>query len=274
MRTLVNLLIRYYFFIIFLVLEAICFVFIYQSSYYQRYSMISMANEVTGSLNKIYTNFTEYLHLERENERLAEENAFFRSLYKIDSVSIFQNEKIIPDTAFRYINAKVISNSINKRNNYFIIDKGWSDGIEPDMGVVSLEGVAGIIVSTSRNFATGMSLLHKDARISSRIKKNGQLVSTSWAGRDYTRARVTDIPTHISLLPGDTIVTSGNSLIFPEGIIVGFVEEFNDRKDRMFNEASIVLATDFNRLYHVYVIRNLNRDELIDLSEKTAKRDE
>jgi rod shape-determining protein MreC len=269
MRTLISLLIKHYFFIIFLVLEIISFVFIYQTSYYQRYTIISSANSITGNFNRAYTNLTEYFRLKQENERLADENAFLRSLYMTDTVSLIQNELVKPDTAFRYIPAKVISNSTNKRSNYFMINKGSSDGIMLDMGVVSMDGVAGIIVATSRNFSTAMSFLHKDARVSARIRKNNQLVSTSWSGKNYREGLVSDIPTHITLNMGDTIVTSGNSLIFPEGLHVGYVQKYMPDTDKLFNEATFEPATDFKSLYWVYVIENLNRPELIELKEQT-----
>lgn len=262
MRTLIGFILKNYFLLLFLFFEALSFFLIYHTANYQRQSIISVSSGVTGRMNEIYTDITGYFRLSRENEILARENARLRSLIPTDTVKYPQH-----DTAFSYISAKVVSNSIHKRNNYFILNKGQNHGIETEMGIISPGGVAGIIVSTSRNFATAMSVLNKDSRISGRIKKNGQLVNVVWDGRDYRIGKVVDIPTHLDLFPGDTIITSGNSLIFPEGLPIGTIREYFVNRDQLFNSASLEFATDFNSLYYVYVIGNRNMQELKKLTE-------
>jgi rod shape-determining protein MreC len=133
------------------------------------------------------------------------------------------------------------------------------------MGVVSSKGIAGIIVGVSKHFALGMSMLHKDARISGRIKKNNQLVNITWEGNDYSHGKVNDIPKHIDLIEGDTIITSGNSLLFPEGILIGTIEEFQIKENELFNSAVLSFETDFNSLYYIYIIENQNKEEILNL---------
>jgi rod shape-determining protein MreC len=172
---------------------------------------------------------------------------------------------ILNDTIFHYIPARVVSNNVQFRNNYIVLNKGYEAGIEKDMGIISPEGVAGIITGVSKNYAIGMSLLHKFATISVRFKHNGNLANLSWKGGDYRFGIIDHIPTHLVVNKGDTLITSGNSHLFPEGILVGTVEDYIASDDGALNQARIRFTTDFNRLRQVYVIDNKHRSELDSL---------
>lgn len=74
-----------------------------------------------------------------------------------------------------------------------------------------------------------------------------------------------DIPSHVILLKGDTIITSGNSHIFPEGINIGVVDEYLETPGEKFNTAIINFAVDYNNLFYGYVITNLNKEEQIQI---------
>jgi len=156
---------------------------------------------------------------------------------------------------------------VQKRNNYFMLDKGRADGIEKEMGVIASNGVVGIIIDVSTHFSSGISLLHKDSKLSGRIKKNGHLVNVSWNGINYRLGKLEDIPTHVDLQKGDTIITSGNSYMFPEGIMIGTVESVYET-DQLFKSADLLFSVDYNQLYYVYIIENRNREELIQISPK------
>jgi len=265
MRNLIGFLIRYNFILLFLFLETISFILIYQTSYYQRHTMISSANSVTGGLNAWYSGVTEYLLLKSENQILAEENARLRSVSSPETTRSAHTGTSQAGPKFNYQEAKVVSNTIHKRSNYFMINKGSNDGIKIDMGVMSSGGVAGIIVGVSKKYALGMSLLHKDSRISGRIKKNNQLVNITWPGNHFTTGLVMDIPTHVALSKGDTIITSGNSLIFPEGLLIGVIDQYYVNENALFNTADMRFETDFNSLYYVYITDNLDKNELQEL---------
>lgn len=272
MRNLLAFLLKNHFFLYFVFLEVICFMLLFQSSGYQRASIFNTSNAITGGLNKTYDNITAYFQLGKENEILARQNAELITLITADSMS--RQKYPQADTQYHFISAKVISNSIHTRNNYFMIDKGKNDGIGQDMGVISPGGVAGIVIATSKDYSVCMSLLHKDSRISGRIKKNNQLVNVVWNGVHYTTGVVEDIPTHILLNPGDTIITSGNSHIFPEGIHLGYVKNYLSKGEGLFDKARLLFATDFNSLYYVYVIQNIKREDLLDFYSKTVSDDE
>ena len=142
-----------------------------------------------------------------------------------------------------------------------MINKGRADGIEKEMGLISPLGTAGIIVDVTNHYATAISMLHKDTRISARIKKNGQMVNVIWIGGDYRTGMVEDIPTHIIPQAGDTIITSGYSFIFPENIMIGIIGK-KVITGGTLNKAELIFSTDFNNLSFVYATKNMISEEL------------
>ena len=253
---------KHSFFFLFLIFEFISFLLIVNNNPYQRSYIINSTNELTGNMFSAFTNFTEYLTLKKNNNTLAQENANLHSkLNLLSSIETDSSFNVSKDSNFLFLPAKVISNSINNRINYLMLDKGKSDGVKIDMGVISSTGIVGIVCQVSENFSSVMSVLHKDAKISARIKKNNQLVNVVWKGDDYRIGTIEDIPTHIKVIPGDTIITSGNSLIFPEGILIGNCKDFIENSGENLNNAEIIFSTDFNSLSYVYIINNLMREE-------------
>jgi rod shape-determining protein MreC len=266
MRNLLAFISRYKFLFLYVIFLIISFILIYNNNYYQRSGIVSTTGGITGKLNTVYSNFSDFFELKRSNNELAAENARLRSLLNLKT-------KTIPDSLVRlenglstyYISAKVISNSVQFRNNYFMLDRGYRSGIKKDMGVVTTNGVVGIIIDVSENYSSGISLLHKDSRISGRIKKNDQLVNVSWDGRNYRLGDISHIPSHVHLVPGDTILTSGNSQIFPEGIMIGTVEYIDDELENVFKKGKIRFSIDYNSITYVYIVENTERHELLRL---------
>lgn len=270
MRNLLAFISRYQFLFLFLIFLVISFTLLYNNNYYQRSKVVSTTGNITGRLNQEYENFAGYFELKKSNEDLAAENARLRSLLHIKT-------KSIPDSLVRqesgltlkYISARVISNSVQQRNNYFMLDKGYRAGIKKDMGVITANGVIGIIIDVSENYSSGISVLNKDARISGRIKKNNQLVNISWNGINYRLGDISHIPSHVNLVPGDTILTSGNSQIFPEGIMIGTLEYVDDEMENLFKKGKVRFSIDYNNISYVYVIENSSREEILRLKMST-----
>jgi len=263
-RHLFAYIIKHYFFFLFLFLEIIAFLFVVQNNY-QRATFLNSSGQVTGTVFNTFNNISEYFTLKTSNVILAEENARLResqpvSFLKTDTLVYYQH-----DSLFKYISAKVISNTVNKQKNYLMLNKGSSSGIEKDMGVITSKGIVGTVVDVSENFSRVMSILHESNKINARIKKNDHIGNVEWDGEYYAQGLLTDIPTHVNLYKGDTIITSGNSFIFPEGILVGTVNEHLVDKGDKFNKAKIDFSVDYNNLYFVYVIVNLLKDEQINL---------
>jgi rod shape-determining protein MreC len=142
-----------------------------------------------------------------------------------------------------------------------MIDKGKVHGIEREMGVTASGGIVGQVVEVSDYFSTIMSVLNIHSRISVRVKSSGQIGTLIWNGKNYRIGTLIDIPTHSKLNVGDTIVTSGYSHIFPEGIQVGTVKDFRINPGDNFYTADISYFVDYNKIYHVFVIRNIFRKD-------------
>lgn len=265
MRSLILFIWKYYFFFLFLILEAFSVYFLVKNNSFHRTSFISSANHVSGSVLQTYSNINEYFHLKEANDQLAKENALFHSMELPSFIQSIGNTYTINDSIYQqqyeYTSAKVVNNSTNRRSNYLTLNKGSEQGIKPDMAVITSSGVVGIVKDVSDNFCSVMSLLHKDAKISSKIKHDGSFGPLSWTGEDYRYAVLTDIPTHVRLAKGDTIITSAYSVTFPEGIPVGTVESFERKSGEYFYTVKVKLSTDFKKLNYVYVITNNLKEE-------------
>jgi rod shape-determining protein MreC len=173
------------------------------------------------------------------------------------------------DKRYIFLPARVVSNSVTKKNNYLTLNVGRKHGVSIDMGVVTHSGVVGIITGVSENYSTVISLLNVDLKISARIKKNRYFGSLSWDGKDYRHVVLTEIPIHVDLTPGDTIVTSGFSTIFPPELLLGTVVEANNSSGN-FLKVDVLLSTDFRQLDNVWVVRNnlFDEEDKLELFEK------
>lgn len=207
--------------------------------------------------------------MKKTNQVLIEELAKLHSrlpeaFYKTDTNIRFFIEPF-SRVEYKYISAKVISNSTNKRNNFLMINKGILHGIKNNMGVIVGNKIVGQVVSVSPHFSWVMSVLNKDSRVSAKFKKNNQLVTIEWSGGDYRTGFVKEIPRHVDIKKGDTIITSGNSEIFPEGILIGTINKYTIAEEENFNYATILFSTDYNSLGYVEVVIDLMRKEKEEL---------
>ena len=253
-------------FFLFIILEIIAFMLMTNGKNYRSSVIINSTSQLSGFLNKNYTDVIDYFELRKTNEMLVQENAYLKNL--IFTPNIADSSYIPPDTIYKYIGAKIIANSVHKPNNYIMLNKGRKHGIENDMAVISNHGIVGSVIAVSENYCSVMSVLHKSSKISAKIKKNNQLANILWDKMDYLTGTLEDIPSHIDLLYGDTIITSGHSLIYPEGILIGTVEVYNSREGANLNDAVIKFSTDFNGLRNVYIIENIRKEEQLLLKEE------
>lgn len=271
MRQLFSFLLKYHFFILFLVLEFFSFLFIAKSTYYQKTRICNSIFQFTGGIYQTFNSTTDYLHLRENNRILAEENARLRAQIEESYVKLTNKEIIVNDTIYKqqfsYVDAKIISNSLGKRNNYLILNKGFVHGVRNNMAVISSNGVVGIVNNVTANFSSVMSLLHSETKISAKIKKNNATGSVIWEGGSFKKGKLVDIPQHIKFQIGDTVITSGFSLDFPEGIKIGTISEYSLNPGDNFYNITINFLTDFNKIDYVYIIKNLFKDEQIKLKE-------
>ena len=274
---LIFLLKKYDYVVVFLLLVIVSVVLMSRTSYYQSSKLISWTNSIAGGWYQGVHSISGYFGLKSENDRLAEENARLRAQLEESYIKYNDSVFTVNDTTYRqrysYTEAQVIKNSWNQQNNYVMINKGSSHGIKPDMAVISPDGIVGVVMSVSENFATIMPVLHIDSRNSVKVKRTGISGSLVWDGADYRYAQVIDVPTTHKFLQGDTIITSGLANDFPEGIPVGYVMEAENLSGSGFYIVKIRLATDFNKLDHVYIINDRFGQEMKSLMDRTEKRD-
>ena len=268
---------RYNYVFVFLLLEIFSIVFITQNSNYQGSKIVQAGNAVAGRCYGTMSLIRDYFGLRKENERLAAENAELRARLESSYISYNLREFVHEDTVYKqrysYTEARVVKNSWNQSNNYIMINKGRLQGVHLDQAVISPQGIVGVVVNTTDNFATVMPVLHSNSRNSVRINRINTNGSLLWRGGDFRYATLVDIPTTHTLKTNDTIVTSGMANDFPEGVMVGFVDKVMTERGSGFYTIKVRLATEFNKLDHVYIIDNRFKAEQDSLMARTKKDD-
>lgn len=273
MKNIFNFLYRNNFFFIFLLLEIFCFILISKNDHYQGSKLINSANDISANVYQISANTKEYLQLKEENDRLAYENNYLKNRIKLGYAIIplknYKKNDTLYRQEFEFMNAKVINSTVNKRNNYLTLNIGSLQGVGQDMAVINSEGIVGVVKAVSENYSSVMSVLHKDVIVPCKLKKEGINGTLQWEGGDYRYCILTDIPTHAKLKKGDTVITSSLSGIFPEGILVGFVDSHERRQNESFFTVKIKLNPDFKKINHVSVIKFIYKAEKDSLEIKT-----
>ena len=275
MNSIRELIKRYFHILVFLTLQILALILIYENNNYQHFVISTAAQKVTGPVQKFANVFHKQFHYAKENAYLMQQNIELLKekermfLFSEDSVySVFSGEGKHKRRMYDMTTAHVVFNTVHKLHNYIIIDKGKKDGITPDMAVLSPHGVAGVVSDVSDNFSTVISLLNPNSRVSARIMPNNQIGTVVWIDQDPTVAQITDIPQHLMVAVGDSVVTSGYSYVFPKDILIGTVVEKFDNPNNTFLTIKIRLATDFQNLHNVYLVSNLYKSELDSLKSK------
>ena len=235
--------------------------------------MISSANFVTGGVYEKMNNVSEYLNLRTQNEALALENARLKSILfnTKDTTEIKKIESLKGVAPDDIVVSKVIHNVYNTQENYLTLNTGSLQGIEPDMGVINNLGIVGIIDKTSKNYATVLSILNEKSLINAKIKKSNHFGSLKWNGKSTGFVQLIDVPRLASVRKGDTIVTGGQSVIFPENINIGTIDKIYIDNVTNYYTLNIKLFNDMTNLGHVYIIKSKNRAELNNLENQNKK---
>lgn len=271
MQQIINFIIRNKTFLLFLLLFSVSVIFTIQSHSYHKSKFINSANFLTGGIYNTFNNFSSYFNLKSQNEILAEENNYLKSiLYNSENVkdSVFI-DSFSYGKSYRVVTANVIKNSYSATDNVLLINRGANDSIEQDFGVVTSKGVLGIIDETSGNYATVISILNTTSQISAQLKKTNHFGSLIWNGNSPNIVQLIDVEKIAPVKIGDTIVTSGRSSIFPKGIQIGVVQDFELDAAENFYEINVKLFNDMTNLEHVYIIKNNDAEEITNLLNQT-----
>ena len=286
MQQIIDFIIRKKDVVVYLILLLFSLLLIINSNYFHKSKFLIFSNSITNYTFDKFSFFNEYFELKKINSSLIDENLFLKS--RLEKVSNNNNIDSLKNVIFKYKNAKVISNNLSSFKNHLIINKGADDGLKNEMGIINSTGIVGIINRTSKNYSSVMSILNIETKINAKVKRTSHFGTLEWDGLSNGYLLLNDIPETADIKVGDSIITGGMSLIFPEGINVGVVSEVinrnkhNDSLSRLntnngkyldikFREnylnIEVKLHTNMNNLNNVYVIESLNREEFKNISK-------
>ena len=282
MQTLLNLLVKYNHWFLFLLLEGISVMLIVRFNNYQSAAFFTSTNSVAGEMFSAVTDATSYLSLKGENKQLLEQNVAlsaevqllrgqleeYRNAEALSADGVFLQDS----SGYVFNSARVVNNSLNAVNNYIVIDKGTKDGVGSEMGVYNGEGVVGVIYLSSKHYSLVLPLLNSKSNISCRIKGGDNFCALQWDGEDTRYSYLVDLPRYTKFEQGDTVVTSGFSSIFPANIPVGTIDRVEDTPDAMFYRARVKLMVDFSSLSSVYIVGNKGHNEQMSLEAKIPEK--
>ena len=280
MRNLINFLLKYNYWFLFVILEVASFVLLFRFNNYQQSAYFTSANTVVGAVYEVSGGISSYFHLKSVNEDLLDRNMLLEEQInnlekalkerQLDSIAVNSIRKM-PQKDYQLFKARVIKNSLNLADNYITLDKGSSSGIHSEMGVVDGNGIVGLVYETSPSYSVVISVLNSKSNISCKIVGSDYFGYLKWEHGDSRYAYLKDLPRHAECNLGDTVVTSGFSTVFPEGIMVGTVDDMSDSHDGLSYLLKIKLATDFGKLSDVRVIARNGQQEQKELENKTTK---
>ena len=274
MRNLLTFIAKYNHWFLFVILEVICVVLLFRYNSYQGSVFFSSANVAVGKVYEFDAQAKSFFSLTKVNEQLTQRNLYLEEQVKeltermveiTNDTNYTKRSQLEMLSSYKLIPAKVVTNSINQRDNLITLDKGSDDGVRVDMGVACGNGVVGIVYMVSKKYCVVIPVLNSHSNISVTVDKRGYFGYLHWLGRRPDKAYVNDIPLHAKVLPGDQIVTSGYSSIFPPGMQVGKVLYVFKSLDGLSLQLQVRLSTDFSTLRDVCIIDDAKMKERIDL---------
>lgn len=272
MRNLIFFIYKYYVFFLFLGLEIYSFVILYRYNNYQKASFLNYTANVSASFFNAVNSTTGYFNLRTLNDSLLQENARLRgqllqSYYQNGIYSTRINDTLYKQQ-YEYISSSVVNNSVIKRNNYLTLDKGSNHGVQVYDGVISGNGVVGIVTQVTPHYSLVQSVLHSRNITNAKLKRTGDIGRVTWDGKNQLFANLNDVNMHVPVTVGEEVVTSNFSPVYPEGIPIGKVVSVDRKPENNFYDIRILLYTRFSKLKNVYIVRNLLKGEQLKLEEK------
>ncbi len=219
------------------------------------------------------SNITQYIELQRVNDELSSENEALRNMLPGTFIPVnepfFMIDDVLSERKYRYRSAQVVNSSISRQLNFLTVNKGSKDGITPEMGVVSEQGLVGVVKDVSAHFSTVIPIINLSFAVSAELKNSGNFGLLRWDGKDYRYCGLYDVPGHVEVEVGDTLVTRVSSALYPQDIPVGVVHSVDNKTGSNFHQIKVELSNDFNALRYVYIVENLLKEEQRELEAKT-----
>ena len=277
MNNLLQFLYKHIHWIVFIVLEIVCFVLLFSYNSFQGSVYLSTAGDLTARWLRGKDRVTTYFGLADKNRALSEQNArlqqrvveleMLNAQFSLDSLAEAEAVSRVYRAGYRIRPAQVIDKSVNRMSNFITLDRGTADGIGPDMGVMGIDGVVGVVYKCTEHYSLVMPLLNDDSYTSCKVLGSRDIGILQWHGGDPLYATLHDLSLYSDVQLGDTIVTSGNSSFFPEGVMVGTVVEAKPTADGLYKTLKVQLSTSFSQLEHVFVVSKMDAAELVELKE-------
>lgn len=275
MGNLLALLQRFHVLLLFLVLQVFSMIVLFSENNFHRKEFIRHSSDFAGYIYSKRDEFTSYLRLAEINDQLAIENANLRSVlpenYITSDTAVYRAQGARQQ--YTYTPAKVVNATVSRKRNYLTLNKGYAEGIGIEMGVIANGSIVGIVSSVSENYAIVMPILHTKFQGSVKMKGTGEFGILEWLGGDPLFAFVKEIPKHVYINVGDTVVTTGFSSHFPEGMLIGSVEALEDKPEENFHRVKVKLATDYRKVAWVQVVKNLQKMEIDSLQQQQTTLD-
>ena len=252
-------------------LIVISFYLVFSYNSYQRSVYLTSANKVVGRFYEVSSKATAFIHLNKSNRLLLERNAQLEAELNLLRTYLSDTQRdtlttkaflsdSIPASRFSFIPAEVINVSFSGPNNFITVNKGSAHGVKPDMGVVSQNGVVGVVLKASPTFSVIIPIINPKFRLSAKLKNSNNTGSISWDGKDLITAQIGELPKHEVFQSGDTVLTSF-SRIFPKDIVIGYVTGQAPSKDDNFKTLDVRIATDFYSVRDILIIKDRHYDE-------------
>ena len=265
MNTLLRFIVRYHTLLLFLLLLGLSIVLMAQTTSYQQSKVLGVVASTRAWVYEKIDNLSTYFSLKSENDRLQEENTGLRNQLNYylaaDTLHETQRYDTIKRVSYTYLSSRIVNTSTNKIKNILVVNIGEDQGVAPDMGVVSSQGVVGVVTKVSENYSAVLPIINPDSFISSRLVRTNAEGLLSWDGVNYRVALLTGVPQHIDVQVGDTLVTSSNSNIYPPNVLVGTVRSYEVKRGNLY-EIKVDLSVDYKRLQDVYVVSSDSHSEI------------
>ncbi|MCH7785318.1 MAG: rod shape-determining protein MreC [Bacteroidetes bacterium] len=256
-------------FLLFCVLFLLSLSLIVKSHSFHKSKFVNSANFLSGGIYSLKSNVTSYFNLKEKNNLLIEENARIRKV-----LEGFKESNLIPEldsllfpSKYNFIPARIINNSYSKTKNRLTLSSGAKNNIKIDMGVITSNGIVGIIDNVSKNYATVQSILNTKSQINAKLKSSYHFGTLIWNTNNSNIVQLVDVPRLAPVVLGDTITTGGKSTIFPKGILIGTIKDFSLGDDENYYNINIQLFNDMTNLEHVYVIENIDIQEIMSIEK-------
>ena len=266
MQQLLNFFLKFRNLILFLILLNISLALTINVHDYHKSKLLNLTSTITGSIHNVFSGISSYFNLKNENKILLLENNRLKELEFNTNRS--QDNLTLVNNEYKVTSATVIKNSYSLTKNYLILNRGSDSLINEDLGVVTSNGIVGVIDKVSNKYSRVISLLNTNSKINAKLKKSNHFGTLEWNGKNSNIVQLLDIQDLVELTIGDTIVTSGYSSIFPENIPIGSIQSFKLNETKDLFVIDVKLFNDMTNLRHVHIIENLNIKEIENLNNE------